>query len=304
MQTGVFLGLSAALLWGVADFCARGASRAAGTFRTLLFVEIIAIPAVLLLAAPFGLIALRAEQWPFILGAAAVGLIILGGAGLLYRAFAIGKLALVSPIASAFAAITALLAIAAGERLAGLTLLGVILTLVGVMLASSSGEAAPAGKTMPAVASARRRALAPGLLEAIGAMLTFGVGYWLLDFIVPTLGGVTTAFIAKVGDLIALGLIALFLAWRAPRKSWTDTRLTWTFWLWVVPVALLDTAANIAYNIGIATALTSVVVTLSSLFSAVTVLLAWVILRERLERWQWVGVFAILLGVLLVNLGA
>jgi drug/metabolite transporter (DMT)-like permease len=67
---------------------------------------------------------------------------------------------------------------------------------------------------------------------------------------------------------------------------------------------LLDTAANIAYNIGIATALTSVVVTLSSLFSAVTVLLAWVVLRERLALWQWAGVLTILLGVLLVNLRA
>jgi len=302
MQTGVILGLSAALLWGVADFCARGASRVGGTFLTLLFVEIIAIPAVLLLAAPFGLITLRAEQWPMILAAAAVGLIILGGAGLLYRAFAIGKLALVSPIASAFAAVTALLAIATGERLAGLTLLGVILTLVGVILASSSGEPKPAGEDK--AKEQRKRRFAPGLLEAIGAMLTFGVGYWLLDFIVPTLGGVTTAFIAKVGDLVALGVIALFLAWRAPRRPRPVVRLAWPFWLWVVPTALLDTAANIAYNIGIATALTSVVVTLSSLFSAVTVLLAWIVLRERLALWQWVGVVTILLGVALVNLGA
>ena len=226
MQTGVFLGLSAALLWGVADFCARGASRAAGTFRTLLFVEIIAIPALLLLTGPFGLIVLRAEQWPMILAAAVVGLIILGGAGLLYRAFAIGKLALVSPIASAFAAVTALLAIATGERLAGLTLFGVIVTLVGVTLASSGGEAAPAGEAKPLVASTHKRAFAPGLPEAIGAMLTFGVGYWLLDFIVPTLGGVTTAFIAKVGDLIALGVIALVLAWRAPRKTQPELRLS------------------------------------------------------------------------------
>ena len=122
MQIGVFLGLSSALMWGVADFCARGSARAAGTFRTLLFVQIIAIPALLLLTAPFGLIVFRADQWPAILAAAAVGLLILGGAGLLYRAFAIGKLALVSPIASAFAAVTALLAILAGERLAGVTL--------------------------------------------------------------------------------------------------------------------------------------------------------------------------------------
>jgi len=302
MQTGVLLGLSAALLWGVADFCARGASRAAGTFRTLLVVEIIAIPAVLLLAAPFGLVTLRAEQWPLILTAVLVGLIILGGAGLLYRAFAIGKLALVSPIASAFAAVTALLAIAAGERLAGGVLLGVILTLAGVVLASSSSGAAPTAETKPDALSGRMRTFAPGLLEAIGAMLTFGVGYWLLDFIVPTLGGVTTAFIAKVGDLIVLGGAALFLMWRTPRKTQPESRLVWPFWLWVIPTALLDTAANIAYNIGIATALTSVVVTLSSLFSAVTVLLAWIILRERLARLQWAGVLTILLGVMLVNL--
>jgi drug/metabolite transporter (DMT)-like permease len=179
---------------------------------------------------------------------------------------------------------------------------GVILTLVGVTLASSSSEAAPADG-MRAAKQGRRR-FAPGLLEAIGAMLTFGVGYWLLDFIVPTLGGVTTAFIAKVGDLLVLGVIVLFLAGRAPRKPQPDLRLSQPFWLWVIPVALLDTAANIAYNIGIATALTSVVVTLSSLFSAVTVLLAWVVLRERLARWQWVGVMTILLGVLLVNLRA
>jgi drug/metabolite transporter (DMT)-like permease len=304
MQIGVFLGLSSALMWGVADFCARGSARAAGTFRTLLFVQIIAIPALLLLTAPFGLIVFRADQWPAMLAAAAVGLLILGGAGLLYRAFAIGKLALVSPIASAFAAVTALLAILTGERLAGVALLGVILTVVGVTLASSSREPAPASAIKSDALRERKRTLAPGLLQAIGAMGAFGVGYWLLDFVVPTLGGVTTAFIAKVGDLIVLGGIALFLTWRAPRAPRLDTRLTTPFWLWVVPTALLDTAANIAYNLGIATALTSVVVTLSSLFSAVTVLLAWIVLRERLAPWQWAGVLTILVGVLLVNLRA
>jgi drug/metabolite transporter (DMT)-like permease len=307
MQTGVLLGLSAALLWGVADFCARGASRAGGTFRTLLYVEIIAIPALLLVGLPLGLIILRADQWPDILGAAAVGLLIMGGAGLLYRAFAIGKLALVSPIASGFAAVTALLAIASGERLAFTTLIGVSLTLIGVVVASSSAERPTEGK--PGLPRRSGRGLAPGLLEAIGAMVTFGAGYWLLDFIVPTLGGVTTAFVAKVADLIVLGVMFIVIAMIARRSGQggalaPGAQRTPPFWLWVIPTALLDTAANIAYNIGITTALTSVVVALSSLFSAVTVLLAWVFLRERLARWQWFGVVAILLGVAIVNLSA
>jgi drug/metabolite transporter (DMT)-like permease len=75
----------------------------------------------------------------------------------------------------------------------------------------------------------------------------------------------------------------------------------WRFWIWIIPAAVMDVSANIVYNLGVARALTSVVVTLSSLFTAVTVLLAWLFLHERLSRWQWVGVALILAGILLVN---
>jgi drug/metabolite transporter (DMT)-like permease len=51
---------------------------------------------------------------------------------------AAGEPALLSPIISAFAAVTAALAIATGEQLAGVTLLGVIVTLAGMILVSAS----------------------------------------------------------------------------------------------------------------------------------------------------------------------
>ena len=60
-------------------------------------------------------------------------------------------------------------------------------------------------------------------------------------------------------------------------------------------------SANVAYNLGITVSLTAVVSVISSLFSAVTVLMAWVFLRERLARWQWAGVGAILVGIVLVS---
>jgi uncharacterized membrane protein len=73
------------------------------------------------------------------------------------------------------------------------------------------------------------------------------------------------------------------------------------FWMWIIPAGALDVSANIFYNIGVTRALTSIVVTLSSLFTAFTVLLAWIFLRERLVRQQWAGVALILLGIVLVN---
>ena len=83
-----------------------------------------------------------------------------------------------------------------------------------------------------------------------------------------------------------------------------DLSVAWkvVFSLLVLAAAVLDTLAYVAFNLGIASAYTSIVTALASLFSAVTVLLAWAILRERLAPAQWTGVAVILAGVLLVSL--
>lgn len=324
MQTGIAFGLTAALCWGIADFCARWATRAAGTFRTLLVVQVVGIAGLLAVGLPLGLFRLAGAPLGLVFAAVGISLVILAGAGLLYRALAIGTLALVSPIAASFAAVTALLALAAGERVAPVALVGIVLTLIGVVIASTvpaptSGlKSGPKAVPQPAALVPPRRRFAPGLGEALGAMLLFGAGYWLLDFVAPALGGVTVALIGKLADFVALGALALALPLvrlarpkvdqerdQASRDS-SDAPIAATgfsaqFWLFVIPVGLLDTAANVAYNLGISVAQTSIVVVLSSLFSAVTVLLAWIFLRERLAGWQWAGVAAILVGILLVN---
>jgi drug/metabolite transporter (DMT)-like permease len=307
MQNGILLGLTAALFWGVGDFCARGASRAGGTLRTLLLMNLIASVALGVIAGPLGLLRFTHPSLAAISAAAAVNLAILGGAVLLYRAFVFGTLALVSPIAASFAALTALLAILSGEHPSPTQLAGIVLTVAGVTLTCT----VPGHPT--AVAATKRAkglfGLQPGVFEAIAAMLIFGVSYWLLRFLVARLGGVQTAFIGKVADLVVLGLVAggALLASRL-RASDTPLRVfpaslpaTRSLLIFAGANAVLDTGANIAYNLGIAGALTSVVAVLSSLFSAVTVLLASVFLRDRLSRWQWVGIVAILAGVGLVS---
>lgn len=314
MANGVLLGLLAALCWGVADYCLRGATHAAGTFRALYFMQVVGLLTLLAVEVWRPLDFSRATPG-VVLAVAAISLIILLGAALLYRSFAIGTLAVVSPIAASFGAIATVLALLSGERPAPPQLIGLALLLVGVTLSGLAPAPPPLSDAATPSGASRRRVLAPGVTEALGATLLFGVSYWALRYVVDLVGGVQVVAISKVTELAALTLIVV-VGWALRRivgaASFAQGSAVLTplalaprgarFWVWLIPGAILDVVANVAYNIGVAGALTSVVATLSSLFTSVTVLLAWIFLRERLTRAQWGGVALILVGIALVNL--
>ena len=65
---------------------------------------------------------------------------------------------------------------------------------------------------------------------------------------------------------------------------------------------MMDTAAFVANNAGLKTGQVSVVSVLASLYGAMTVLLSWIFLRERLERCQWLGIVLIFAGIVFVSL--
>ena len=73
-------------------------------------------------------------------------------------------------------------------------------------------------------------------------------------------------------------------------------------WWLLLAVGILDTAAFVANNAGLSTGQVSVVSVLASLYGAFTVLLAWIFLREHLERSQWLGIVLIFIGIVLVSL--
>src|SRR5262245_59558694 len=122
---GILFGLVAAFGWGTGDFIAGRVSRLIGVIQTMFYIQmcgLISIGALLLLLP--GAPAPQAGAWAL---AALIALGNFAGTLLLYRAFTIGKLSIVGPIASGFAVVTALLALAAGERPAPLGLSGAVL---------------------------------------------------------------------------------------------------------------------------------------------------------------------------------
>jgi drug/metabolite transporter (DMT)-like permease len=298
---GILLGLAAALGWGSADFLARHSARRIGSYSTFVFIQCVGLVGLSLY-----LVIARDRHWSG-LSAALVdparqawewaivgGLLNIAATVSLYRAFAVGKAALVAPIGACYPALTILLALAAGERPDRLRALGIPIVLAGMILASIP-RWSPAGLALK-VGGGRRPRAERGVGWALAAAAGFGVLFWLIGFhVAGVLGGVLPVWLFRLMGAAALPFLILQpRAWPAVSRG--------GLWWPLVSAGLLDTTAFVSNNIGLTTEQVSVVTVLSSLFGAVTLLLAWIFLRERLSARQWLGIGLILAGVVLVSL--
>jgi drug/metabolite transporter (DMT)-like permease len=291
-MNAVALGLGAALCWGIADALARVATRRMGAYRSLLYAQLVGLAALTVYGTGVGAIgpalaAATPAAWGWAL---ATGAVFTGATFAFYRALEIGVLALVSPITASYAAVTVLLALASGETLTALRALGLAAALGGVVLASTGHGGAPAASGRPASGSR----VAPGAKWALVAALAFGVTFWLLGFrVTPAFGGVASVWVLRLTSVAVLAAAA--------RPARASVALPAGGWALLAGVGVLDTLAFVANNVGTTRGLVSVVSVLGSLFSAVTVLIGWVVFHERLGRIQWIGVACLLVGVVLVS---
>jgi drug/metabolite transporter (DMT)-like permease len=293
---GILLGLTAALCWGAADFLARYATRQAGSHRALLYMQFVGL---LGLSIYMGVIGgfphLSANAgWQPWAWAILFTFISIVSSLALYKAFEIGVLAIVSPVSASYAAFTVVLAVLSGETLSQQRGIGIAATLIGVILAATSF--APVGENKgDASASPIRERLTRGAGFALFSSVGYGIAFWILGFhVVPALGGITPVWLIRVSTPLLLMLIAL------PLRQ--DIRLPHgPVWWYIAGAGLLDTVAFVAAAEGLAGHEVAVVSVLASLFSTVTVLLAWFFLREKLSWSQWLGISAIFVGITLVS---
>ena len=286
---GIFLGLFTALAWGASDFVARFATRRIGSLRTTLYMQFTGL-LLLTICLPWvggwGHL-LDGSGWqPWSWGALAG--IFNGVASLaLYRSFEIGKMAVVAPVSASYPALTVVLSFFSGERLTAFRVAGIVLILVGVV-AVARGEFSPSEPAAKKTSS--------GIGWAILAALGFGILFWLLGTrIVPAVGFAATVWMIRLTSSIftAAVILAKSQSIVLPRNLSISGLL--------LSMGLLDTAAFVLNNRGMLLDQVSVVSVLASLYGAVTVLLAAIFLRERLARWQWLGIVAIFAGIALIS---
>ena len=271
--------LGASLSWGVADFLGGVKARV--------------IPSLLLMAAsqPFGLaalaiaVAVRGTGIPGDEVAWSALSAVLGTVGLFafYRGMAVGAISVVAPIAALSAIIPVIWGVAvSGDRVSGLQAIGFIAAVGGSVAASL--ELGP-----------QRTQVAAGVGWAFLAMLAFGA-YFVSMHAASTQDWLWPAFLFRCTSVTIVVSLALVRGLRP-----TGLRGHWPA---LIAIGFLDTGGNALHAAASSShGLLSVVSVLASLYPVVTVLLARLMLGERVQRTQDTGVVLVLAGVVLITVG-
>jgi drug/metabolite transporter (DMT)-like permease len=278
--SAILLALSASLAWGFADFGAGSAARRLPVFVVAAVSQIAGLVFVgaIVLATAHGTPSRRQFAW-----AAFAGVVGVVGLSFFYRALAIGTMGIIGPITATAAIVPLAYGLGRGERPSSVQGIGVALAVVGVIVASI--EPLPEG--------GGRRRLGVGVGFALAAAFSFGWSLVGLSRAAP--GGVAWATLTM---RIAAVPIALVLALTLQRRGPSARG-----WLLLAAVGVTDAGATLLYGEATTRGLLSVIGVLSSLYPIVIVVLARVLLAERMARSQLAGVAVALAGVALISTG-
>ena len=275
------LALGASVAWGGSDFVAGLASRRMPLLAVLVGSQVAGL--VLLL----GLLAATGEARPpggAVLASALAGVAELVGFAALYKGLAMGPMSVVAPISSAAALVPVTASMLTGARPSTAAGIGMGLVLLGAALACAepgSGE------------TRQSHGILPGAALAVLAALSFGAFFVGMDSAAHEAGAV---WAVALNRSTSVSVLVFAFALMRPRVGAGRTDLAA-----VAAVGLLDAAANAMFAFALTQGLLSTVSVLGSLYPVTTVVLAVMVLDERVAPRQAAGVAIVLAGIGLVS---
>jgi drug/metabolite transporter (DMT)-like permease len=277
----VALGLLSGLAWGFADFLGGIQSRRLPLLAVVLGSQLAG------LALIATVMAVRLDFAPggeFAIYAALSGVAGAVGLAAFYRGLAVGAMGIVAPISATAAVIPVTVGVATGERPSTAQAVGVGLALAGVVLASREAG----------TETGRDGAVAKGAGLAVLAAIGFGCFFLTMDR--ASNEDVLWAIFGNRVTSVTLLSGACLVARPNLDLSREDAAK-------VAAIGILDISANTLFAFASTHGLVSVVAVLGSLYPVVTVLLARLLLHERIAVLQRAGAIGALAGVVLISAG-
>lgn len=290
LSIAIIAGLGGMLGWGFADFFAKKTIDIIGDIASLVWAHTIASTILLIYVMQqafqsTGLLPTGYEEWMtiFFFGALQALVYIL-----VYRGFAKGKLAVLNPVFSSYAGITAILSIALfSEVITGNLLVGLLVIFLGILLISMD---------ISGLNNKRLRLAGhPGLNEILLATVCAAV--WTL-FWAQFISGKDWKMYASL-MYICMSIVILFYATLVRANVKFKQNNVWKF---LIGIGLAEIVAYVSISYGFSeTSRTSVIALLSGAFALPVLLLSKVFLKEQVDKIHRLGSFAIILGIVIIS---
>jgi drug/metabolite transporter (DMT)-like permease len=280
---GLPLALCSSVCWGVSDFVGGMQARKVPLLRVLVISQGLGLACVAVILAIRGTgPPAFAHVWP----ALAAGLAGTAALAAFYRALAVGSMSIVAPISATGVVVPVAVGIAGGDRPAAIQLAGIVAASIGVVLASREQQ--------HDVESSDTR-MAPATI-ALSLIAALGFGSFFVGIRSAARVDVLWALFFSHAAGVTMLVIAILIV-RPPRLADRGRLLPLSV------VAGLDLGANVLYAVATHHGLLSEVAVASSLYPLATVILARVVLGERVRRVQEIGIVAAVAGVAMMAAG-
>ena len=271
----IFWGALSATSLGTADFLAGVTSRTLGYVSALFWVYIVSCIGLTAYVLITGLpLTIAADgQWSIILFGAMNTVAML----MLYKALARGPLSVAAPIVAAHPVFVVMFAFAIGSRPGSTQWLGIVLATLGAIMIARAATNDSVSNRFPTV------------ILTTGACLAYAVLIIAGQHAVSIHGEVHTLWLGRITALITL---VMFLGVKR-----TKVTSPGRWWPLLCIQGTLDFGGLLFLFFGSHGEHAEITAVVASLFGAITVLLARIILKERMSRFQWSGVVLVFLGV-------
>jgi transporter family protein len=285
MDAAIGLSLVVMISWGAADlftalFTRRSTILSAFLYAQLGMVILYSIAAMIWFPLPN--LSLQAAVLLIVAGA-------LSTSGYLFfcRAMQIGPVSIASSVIGCTPIITVILTtVFLGEDINRIQIGGIALAIVGAALTSLKFEE---------IISLSLRKMEKAAFFGIGAFLSWGVFYALIDYLTKSIGWLYPLFLAKVASVIMFGA---YLATTGKIKE--TAKIPSTVWLIALGVIVLEFIGHFSYGLGVFLEQSAIVNPISFSYPIVAVFLAHVVLKERLENTQYLGIALTISGIVLL----
>lgn len=275
----ILFGMLSAITWGAGDFAGGLASRKLGAYRAVLYADFFGL---ILIGIALGLYREAIPSATVFVYSSIGGVLGSVGLMLLYYSLSKGQMSIAAPVSALSAGLLPVIVGALTEGLPDwIQMLGFGLALLAIWLISS-GQ----GFHLESLADLRLPILA-GL----------GFGSYFIFIHYATQETDTILWPMVMSRLAGTLLLVVVVAFRReplsiPRSAWTVVLLN----------ATLDVGGNLFYILASRLGRLDIAAVLSSLYPGSTVLLAWLLLKERLSLQQWIGIGAALIAIVLFTL--